>query len=107
MIDKSKQFATVAHTSIHQQLKYTNESYINHPAAVAKLVARVTDDAEMIAAAWLHDTVEDTLTTLEEIEQEFGARIAQLISDLTNETRLQQKSKYSIDRHPRNQTEFC
>ncbi len=84
MIEKAKRFARAAHESIDQRRKYTHEPYIVHPAAVAQMVARVTDDAAMISAAWLHDVVEDTPVTIDEIETEFGGDIAALVSDLTD-----------------------
>ena len=84
MIEKAKRFARGAHESIDQRRKYTNEPYIVHPAAVAQMVARVTDDEAMICAAWLHDVVEDTPVTIEEIETEFGGDIAALVADLTD-----------------------
>ncbi len=84
MINKAKQFARAAHESIDQRRKYTFEPYIVHPAAVAQMVARVTDDEAMICAAWLHDVVEDTPVTIAEIETEFGEDIAVLVSDLTD-----------------------
>ena len=87
MIVKAKQFARAAHESIDQRRKYTHEPYIVHPAAVAQMVARVTDDQAMISAAWLHDVVEDTPITLGEIETEFGEDIAMLVSDLTDVSR--------------------
>ena len=55
-----------------------------HPAAVAKLVASVSDDEAMICAAWLHDVVEDTAVTLAEIESEFNQDIAALVAQLTD-----------------------
>ena len=51
---------------------------------VAQLVGEVTDDPEMIAAAWLHDTVEDTPATLDDIEAEFGKPVADLVEELTD-----------------------
>ncbi len=84
IIVKARKFASRAHAEIEHVRKYTNEPYIVHPAAVAKLVAEVTDDEAMISAAWLHDVVEDTLVTLAEIETEFGADIAALVDDLTD-----------------------
>ncbi len=84
MIKRAAIFAAKAHKDIGQVRKYTGEPYIVHPAEVAKLVSTVTDDHEMIAAAWLHDTVEDTPTTLAHIELEFGWRVARLVSDLTD-----------------------
>ena len=55
--------------------------YIIHPIEVMMLTAQMTNDAEVIAAAALHDTVEDTPCTLEDIETRFGARIAGIVSD--------------------------
>lgn len=84
MINKASQFAKKAHALTDQRRKYTREPYIVHPAAVARLVASVTDDVAMICAAWLHDVVEDTSVTIAEIEIEFGAEIATLVLDLTD-----------------------
>jgi len=84
MINKARKFAEAAHASIAQKRKYTGDPYIVHPASVAKLVATVSDNPDMICAAWLHDVVEDTPVTLAEIEVEFGADVAQLVSDLTD-----------------------
>ncbi len=64
LIERAKVFATQAHQRIDQRRKYNNQPYHVHLEAVAKLVASVTDEAEMIAAAWLHDVVEDTPATL-------------------------------------------
>jgi len=78
----AKYFAMESHNG--QLRKYTRTPYIEHPIAVAKLVAGVTDDQEMIAAALLHDVVEDTPVTMAEIELLFGARVAALVRDLTD-----------------------
>lgn len=77
-------FAKKAHESIDQRRKYSNEPYIIHPEAVAELVTTVTDDVEMICAAWLHDVVEDTPFTLADIHSNFGSGIADLVDDLTD-----------------------
>lgn len=58
-----------------------------HPIAVADLVASVTDEQEMIAAALLHDTVEDTDATLEDIKGIFGVTIALWVENLTDISR--------------------
>ena len=84
VIAKAAAYARVAHESIDQRRKYTNEPYIVHPEAVAAIVAAVTDDPATIAAAWLHDVVEDTPITLGQLVEEFGADIAGLVADLTN-----------------------
>ncbi|MDX1522823.1 MAG: HD domain-containing protein [Anaerolineae bacterium] len=85
--ERAKQFAARAHGSIDQRRKYTNEPYINHPAAVVELVKSVPHTPEMIAAAWLHDTVEDTPTTNAQIASEFGPHVALLVSMLTDVSR--------------------
>ena len=84
VVAKAAEYARVAHESIDQRRKYTNDPYIVHPKSVAGIVATVTDDPATIAAAWLHDVVEDTPITLEQLAEEFGADIAGLVSDLTN-----------------------
>ncbi len=77
-------FAKAAHEKMGQRRKYSGEPYIVHPQAVAATVAAVTDDVATIAAAWLHDVVEDTPVTLDELTAIFGADITALVSDLTN-----------------------
>jgi hypothetical protein len=83
-IRKARHYATQAHKRISHRRKYTNQPYDIHLQAVAELVTSVADDPEMIAAAWLHDTVEDTPVTFHDIEKEFGAGVAQLVLDLTD-----------------------
>src|ERR1700754_4346256 len=67
-----------------------NEPYINHLAEVANLLAMATDgaDAELVAAGWLHDTIEDTGTTREELAQKFSGRVASLVVECTDDMRL-------------------
>ncbi|QQR40394.1 HD domain-containing protein [Devosia rhizoryzae] len=81
---RARAFATAAHGSIDQQRKYTGEPYIVHPLAVAEIVRTVAHSEEMIAAALLHDVVEDTPVTIEEIEAEFGPEVAELVGWLTD-----------------------
>jgi (p)ppGpp synthase/HD superfamily hydrolase len=77
-------FAHNAHAKRNQKRKYTGENYIVHPLAVAQIVGEVTPDLEMIAAAILHDTLEDTDTTKEELQEQFGARVASLVEEVTD-----------------------
>ncbi|MHC4049098.1 HD domain-containing protein [Bradyrhizobium sp. 25ACV] len=67
-----------------------NEPYINHLAEVANLLATATDgaDAELVAAGWLHDSIEDTDTTREELAQKFSERVASLIVECTDDMSL-------------------
>jgi (p)ppGpp synthase/HD superfamily hydrolase len=88
LIGKAISFAIDAHGE--QKRRYTGEPYWRHPMRVADwLVATGTPWAEpwgdeVIAAAWLHDVVEDTPVTIEEIETAFGPKVAQLVAELTN-----------------------
>ena len=65
------------------------EPYVNHLTEVADLVARATGgDLDIVVAAVLHDTVEDTETTVAEIEARFGSRIAGLVTEVTDDKSL-------------------
>ena len=67
-----------------------NEPYINHLAEVANLLAAATDggDAELVAAGWLHDVIEDTETTREELARKFSDRVASLVVECTDDMSL-------------------
>ena len=82
--EKAKAFATKHHDDVKQVRKYTGEPYINHPAAVVELVRSVPHTEAMLCAAWLHDTVEDTNATIDEIEREFGEEVAAMVESLTD-----------------------
>jgi (p)ppGpp synthase/HD superfamily hydrolase len=81
LVNRALRFATEAHAG-HVR-KYTEEPYVNHLIRVAGLVAERTDDAEMVAAAFLHDTLEDTNVTYAELVHGFGNRVANLVLWLT------------------------
>jgi (p)ppGpp synthase/HD superfamily hydrolase len=101
LIEEAKAFAFAAHDEVGQTRKYTGEPYTVHVEAVANLVAEVTDDEEMIAAAYLHDTVEDTKVTREMVLLTFGARITSLVDDLTDVSKPtdgNRKVRKAIDR---------
>lgn len=84
---KAQAFAGHYHGIIDQRRKYTGEPYIVHPAAVVGIVRTVPHTEEMLAAAWLHDTVEDTPATIEEVRRTFGRAVAGLVEMLTNVSR--------------------
>lgn len=75
-------FAMNAHNG--QVRKYTGEPYITHCAGVVQLVRTCVHTPEMVAAAWLHDTVEDCGVTLATIEEKFGQKVATLVEMLTD-----------------------
>jgi guanosine-3',5'-bis(diphosphate) 3'-pyrophosphohydrolase len=79
-ISHALEFATNAH---HGQTRKSGEPYISHPIAVAKIVCEWGMDAESVIAALLHDTIEDTDVTVEDIEHKFGSKVAALVQGLT------------------------
>jgi (p)ppGpp synthase/HD superfamily hydrolase len=84
LVEKARQFATDAHGRHEQIRRYTNEDYIVHPQAVAERVSEFLWQPEVLAAAWLHDVVEDTDVNIEEIRQLFGDDVALLVDQLTS-----------------------
>jgi len=82
-IDKAKEFGRKKHEG-HLR-RYTNEPYFEaHCMKVAEAVEAAGGDEDMVIAALLHDTVEDTDTTFAEIRIEFGLRVAGLVIELTD-----------------------
>src|SRR5579863_9326387 len=75
------------------QRRASGESYIEHPLAVAAILADLEMDRGTIAAAILHDVVEDTSITSEEVEASFGKEIASLVDGVTKLTRIPYQSK--------------
>jgi len=85
IIERARVFATAAHAAVKQVRKYTFEPYIVHPAEVAGMIDSLEGATfEMVAAAWLHDVVEDTGVSLEVIRAEFGDKVAELVGWLTD-----------------------
>jgi len=82
IVEKAAKFAAKAHSS--QKRKYTGEPYFVHCAEVANLVRENGGCDEMVAAAYLHDTVEDCGVSITKISSEFGLFVAKLVSDLTD-----------------------
>ena len=89
LVLKALEFA--AHKHRDQRRKDPAASpYINHPIALANVLVNEggVTDVEVLAAALLHDTVEDTATTPEELEEQFGARIARIVAEVTDDKAL-------------------
>ncbi|MBQ5699477.1 MAG: bifunctional (p)ppGpp synthetase/guanosine-3',5'-bis(diphosphate) 3'-pyrophosphohydrolase, partial [Lachnospiraceae bacterium] len=78
-------FAVKAHDGMRR--KKSDAPYILHPMEAAVIVGTMSDDQELIAAAALHDVVEDTDITIEEIEEKFGKRIKELVASETEDKR--------------------
>lgn len=84
---KAMEFAKHYHGIIDHRRKYTGEPYIAHLASVAEIVRSVPHTQEMLAAAWLHDVVEDTPARIQEVRDTFGDGVAVLVEMLTSVSR--------------------
>ena len=91
LVTRAVIFAAKAHDGAVR--KGTKLPYIVHPMEAAAITAGLTDDQAVIAAAVLHDTVEDTNTTREQIEAEFGSRVAELVAAESENKREDQKAE--------------
>lgn len=88
---RAAEFARLAHKD---QVDDDGLHYFDaHLCHVANIVRACTDDSEMVAAAYLHDTIEDQGVTYEQLEKEFGPRVAGLVHELTHEG---QKDQYGF-----------
>jgi guanosine-3',5'-bis(diphosphate) 3'-pyrophosphohydrolase len=89
LISRASDFAAERHKDQRRKGK-TQVPYVNHLAEVACLLAVATDgaDAELIAAGWLHDTVEDTATSYDELVSTFGDDVASLVMEVTDDKTL-------------------
>lgn len=87
IVTKAAHFAAVKHA--HQRRKGEDqEPYINHLMEVSEILAQFTDDQDVIVAGMLHDTLEDTETTYEELVKEFGTKIANVVREVTDDRTL-------------------
>ena len=93
IVERARVFATAAHAAVKQVRKYTFEPYIVHPTEVASIVASVPHTNEMLAAAYLHDTVEDTGVSIVDIQVEFGNEVASLVGWLTDVSKPEQGNR--------------
>lgn len=101
IVEKALIFATAAHAAVGQKRKYTNEDYIVHPIEVMEIVKTVQHTEAMLAAALLHDVVEDTSITLEQVREIFGDEVSDLvywITDRSEPSDGNRKARKAIDR---------
>ena len=85
LVSEAITFAAKAHDGM--QRKKSDAPYILHPMEAAVIVGTMTDDQNLIAAAALHDVVEDTNITIHEIEEKFGKRVRELVESETEDKR--------------------
>ena len=104
LVDRAILFAVKAHSGTERRGK--GFPYVIHPMEAMAIVATITPDPELLAAAALHDTVEDTDITLDVLRAEFGERVAKLVADESDvftegkseEETWHQRKKAAIDR---------
>ena len=85
LVSEAIAFAVKAHDGMRR--KKSDAPYILHPMEAAVIVGTMTDDQNLIAAAALHDVVEDAGITIEEIEEKFGKRVRELVESETEDKR--------------------
>ncbi|MDR3492673.1 MAG: HD domain-containing protein [Gammaproteobacteria bacterium] len=89
ILENAKKFAIDAHESINQKRKYTDEPYHIHCERVVEILSKVITDEEILAAAWMHDILEDVTPHNEDYSEEkirnlFGDRICNIVIKLTD-----------------------
>ena len=96
LILKAAHFAAKKHRDQRRKDKHASP-YIIHPISVALAIAQIgrVDDPEILAAALLHDTLEDTETTPEELEAEFGKKVCEYVLDVTDDKTLPKDERKS------------
>lgn len=96
-VDQAKRYAEQMHQG--QVRKLTGKPYFSHVENVASILLKAGFSEELIAAGYLHDIVEDTPVTLEEIESIFGAEIARLVASNTEDKSLswEERKRHTID----------
>jgi (p)ppGpp synthase/HD superfamily hydrolase len=89
LVSRAADFAARRHAGMRRK-GVAKEPYVNHLAEVAELLAASTDgsDAALVAAGWLHDTIEDTATSREDLAQEFGEDVAALVVHVSDDKTL-------------------
>ncbi len=92
-IEEAYEFARSAHGD---QIRATGEPYIIHPLATAEILTELEVDSDTIIAALLHDTVEDTARTLDEVRERFGDDVAMLVDGVTKLTRISFSSREEV-----------
>lgn len=96
---KAIDFATKAHSG--QKRKYTEDDYITHPLSVALITATHGGTESQVIAAILHDVVEDTPVTIDEVRAEFGDMVGDIVEDLTDISKPEdgnREARKAIDR---------
>jgi (p)ppGpp synthase/HD superfamily hydrolase len=103
LIARAADFAARAHVT-QRRKGDAQEPYVNHLCEVALLLAEATggEDPVLVAAGWLHDTLEDTATEREELEAKFGAQVAAIVAEVTDDKSLKkaERKRLQIEKTP-------
>ncbi|NRB11200.1 MAG: bifunctional (p)ppGpp synthetase/guanosine-3',5'-bis(diphosphate) 3'-pyrophosphohydrolase [Rickettsiaceae bacterium] len=86
LVSKAIEFAVKYHGS---QIRESGEPYYNHPIAVGEIIAQMCLDTDSIVTALLHDTIEDTKLTYDDIKEHFGLEVANLVEGVTKLTKIE------------------
>ena len=89
-VKRAHEYATRAHSG---QVRVSGAEFINHPLSVATILADLDMDADTLAAALLHDVVEDSEVSLGQIREEFGDHVAELVDGVTKLTQLEARTR--------------
>ncbi len=104
LVTRAADFAARRHAAQHRK-GIAREPYVNHLSEVAALLAETMEgaDAALVAAGWLHDTLEDTQTDREELERLFGSRVADLVAEVTDDKSLPkpERKRRQVEAAPR------
>ena len=97
LITRALHFAAERHSN-HRRKGQAQEPYVNHLAEVAELVASAMEgkDANLVAAALLHDTIEDTVTMPEELVTKFNSDVAKLVREVTDDKSLPKQDRKDL-----------
>jgi GTP diphosphokinase / guanosine-3',5'-bis(diphosphate) 3'-diphosphatase len=90
LIKRAYEFSAHRHQG---QVRKSGEPYLNHPLAVADILAQMKLDAVCVSVGFLHDVVEDTSTSVEKIEEQFGSDVAHIVNGLTKISQFQFDSR--------------
>jgi guanosine-3',5'-bis(diphosphate) 3'-pyrophosphohydrolase len=104
LVSEAAELAARRHTGMQRKGR-SGEPYINHLAEVANLLAQASEgnDAELVAAGWLHDIIEDTGLTRDQLAAQFGNRVANLVSEVTDDMSLpkEERRRRQIEEAPK------
>ncbi len=101
LVEKARIYATAAFAAVNKRRKYSDVPYIQHPTDVVAILQAHSFEGVALATGWLHDLVEDTAITLDDILEEFGSDVAELVrmvTDVSSPTDGNRAARKALDR---------